>query len=196
MSAIESRFAMAGGPPAGNLLNTSGQIPLRSLPVARPPCRADFVAATDSPKLSDSPSRPPGIHNQVPLDPGDRGVPLQDWLSILILRRSAHCVTQRLCHHVRWCFFQPQVVRSSKGVLRVSQRSENRNAPPSRFTDSRSQRAQQLVDQAFDTQDPHRQAALARQALEICPDCADAYFILANLACRLPKRNCRSSNTP
>jgi tetratricopeptide (TPR) repeat protein len=39
--------------------------------------------------------------------------------------------------------------------------------------------AQQLMYSAWETGDPKRRIALARQALEISPDCADAYVLLA-----------------
>lgn len=39
--------------------------------------------------------------------------------------------------------------------------------------------AQLLVDRAFDEDDPERQIALANAALELSPDCAEAYLILA-----------------
>ena len=42
--------------------------------------------------------------------------------------------------------------------------------------------AQRIVDRAWDTDLPERQAALARKALAISPDCADAYVVLANVA--------------
>ena len=40
-------------------------------------------------------------------------------------------------------------------------------------------KAQQLMYQAFGTPDPEERAKLAKQALELCPDCADAYVLLA-----------------
>jgi tetratricopeptide (TPR) repeat protein len=40
-------------------------------------------------------------------------------------------------------------------------------------------RAQALVQQAFEAADPERRIALAREALAVCPDCADAYVLLA-----------------
>jgi len=43
-------------------------------------------------------------------------------------------------------------------------------------------RAQDIMYQAFEIHDPRRQLELARQALEICPDCADAYVLLAEHA--------------
>ncbi len=42
-------------------------------------------------------------------------------------------------------------------------------------------RAQEIAYEAFDAQPP-RQVTLARQALAICPDCADAYVLLAENA--------------
>ena len=41
------------------------------------------------------------------------------------------------------------------------------------------EKAQELIYQAYDESSPKRRAELARQALEISPDCADAYNILA-----------------
>src|SRR5262245_41057076 len=42
--------------------------------------------------------------------------------------------------------------------------------------------AEELVAQAFEAGDPQQQADLARQALELWPDCADAYVLLAEHA--------------
>ena len=43
-------------------------------------------------------------------------------------------------------------------------------------------RAQALVYQAFGRADPAERVRMARQALEICPDCADAHVLLAEHA--------------
>jgi hypothetical protein len=43
-------------------------------------------------------------------------------------------------------------------------------------------RAQALVDKAYRASDPQRQARLARKALAVCPDCTDAYVLLAELS--------------
>jgi tetratricopeptide (TPR) repeat protein len=43
-------------------------------------------------------------------------------------------------------------------------------------------RAQELMYQAFRETDDVRQAEMAREALTLCPDCADAYVLLAELA--------------
>ena len=43
-------------------------------------------------------------------------------------------------------------------------------------------RAQQVMQRAYERDDPGGQADLARQALELCPDCADAFVLLAELA--------------
>lgn len=43
------------------------------------------------------------------------------------------------------------------------------------------EQAQALVYQAYEATSPKRQAALARQALDVSPDCADAYLLLAEL---------------
>ncbi len=48
--------------------------------------------------------------------------------------------------------------------------------------DSPLARAQDLVYQAFDSPDPARRVKLAEKALEISPDCADAYVLLAEHA--------------
>ncbi len=43
-------------------------------------------------------------------------------------------------------------------------------------------RARAVADRAFDEPDPEKSAKLAAQALEISPDCADAYVVLAEMA--------------
>jgi len=43
-------------------------------------------------------------------------------------------------------------------------------------------KAQDIVYRAFEERDENRRVQLARQALEICPDCADAYVLLAEHA--------------
>src|SRR6266702_4420836 len=43
-------------------------------------------------------------------------------------------------------------------------------------------RSQALMYQAFEEKDEERKVQLARNALEICPDCADAYVLLAEHA--------------
>ena len=45
--------------------------------------------------------------------------------------------------------------------------------------------AQQLMYEAFDAESPRRQIELARRALQISPDCADAYVLLAEYASSL-----------
>jgi ST7 protein len=40
-------------------------------------------------------------------------------------------------------------------------------------------KAQDLMYEAFESDDPRRRVELARQALELSPDCADAYVLLA-----------------
>jgi tetratricopeptide (TPR) repeat protein len=47
---------------------------------------------------------------------------------------------------------------------------------------SRLREAQDLIYQAFESPDSEERVRLARQALEICPDCADAYVLLAEHA--------------
>ncbi|HEX5472035.1 MAG TPA: hypothetical protein VFW73_09120 [Lacipirellulaceae bacterium] len=51
---------------------------------------------------------------------------------------------------------------------------------------SRVDAAQQVMYQAFDATSAQRQMTLARKALEISPDCADAYVMLAEYAETLP----------
>lgn len=58
--------------------------------------------------------------------------------------------------------------------------------PGMSVTDSRVDAAQQLMYQAFEATSPQRQMTLARKALEISPDCADAYVLLAEYAETLP----------
>jgi tetratricopeptide (TPR) repeat protein len=48
--------------------------------------------------------------------------------------------------------------------------------------DSEIDDAQQIMYEAFDETSPRRQVALARKALEVSPDCADAYVLLAEYA--------------
>jgi hypothetical protein len=43
-------------------------------------------------------------------------------------------------------------------------------------------KAQALMYQAFEEPDEQRQVQLAKDALAICPDCADAYVLLAEHA--------------
>src|SRR5690242_5951519 len=43
-------------------------------------------------------------------------------------------------------------------------------------------RAHEVLLQAYQTPDPDRKAVLAKLALKICPDCADAYVLLAELS--------------
>jgi tetratricopeptide (TPR) repeat protein len=49
-------------------------------------------------------------------------------------------------------------------------------------SDPAMERAYALLDQAEEEQDPAKRARLARQALAACPDCADAYVMLADQA--------------
>ena len=58
--------------------------------------------------------------------------------------------------------------------------------PGTTATDSRVNAAQQIMYQAFETASPQRQIAMARKALEVSPDCADAYVLLAEYAETLP----------
>ena len=43
-------------------------------------------------------------------------------------------------------------------------------------------KAQEILDLAFEEDDPERRADIARQALTVSPDCADAYILLAEHA--------------
>jgi tetratricopeptide (TPR) repeat protein len=58
--------------------------------------------------------------------------------------------------------------------------------PGMSVTDSRADAAQQVMYEAFEATSPQRQMTLARKALEISPDCADAYVMLAEYADTLP----------
>lgn len=62
------------------------------------------------------------------------------------------------------------------------ERNSTRSASRRRADSSHDQlvRAQQLVYEAFDQEDPERQIALARQAVEMSPDCADAFILLGD----------------
>jgi len=60
-------------------------------------------------------------------------------------------------------------------------------APVITITDSRIDAAQQIIYQAFEETSSRRQIALARKALEVSPDCADAYVLLAAYAETLPE---------
>lgn len=53
-------------------------------------------------------------------------------------------------------------------------------------TDSDVSTAQQIMYQAFEEASPRRQMALARKAVEVSPNCADAYVLLAEHAETLP----------
>ncbi len=49
-------------------------------------------------------------------------------------------------------------------------------------------KAQDIIYDAWEVTDPKRRVALARKALEISPDCADAYALLAEeTASSLPR---------
>src|SRR5437016_3796797 len=45
--------------------------------------------------------------------------------------------------------------------------------------DSPENRAQEILSGAYEERSPHRRQELARQALALWPDCADAYVVLA-----------------
>lgn len=53
---------------------------------------------------------------------------------------------------------------------------------PGTAPDTPLDRAQNLVDRAFDEPDPARRVELAHDALRLCPDCADAHVLLAEHA--------------
>lgn len=59
---------------------------------------------------------------------------------------------------------------------------EGLGLPAGAVADTPLGRSQQIMRQAHELDDPGRQAELARKALEACPDCADAYVMLAELA--------------
>ena len=48
--------------------------------------------------------------------------------------------------------------------------------------DSPLEQAQDLVYEAFEEPDPEQQVQMATEALTLCPDCADAYVLLAEHA--------------
>jgi tetratricopeptide (TPR) repeat protein len=64
--------------------------------------------------------------------------------------------------------------RVIEGVLRQAIGGQGEETP--------AQRAQDLIYQAVEFPDPRQRAAVARQALELWPDCADAYVLLAENA--------------
>src|SRR3954454_15984988 len=53
---------------------------------------------------------------------------------------------------------------------------------PAEDSNSPLHRAQMIMYEAFEADDRDEQVALARRALEISPDCADAYVVLAENA--------------
>jgi tetratricopeptide (TPR) repeat protein len=68
--------------------------------------------------------------------------------------------------------------RAMEGVMREAVRSLQGEADQ----DTPLGKAQALIYQAFEEQDEQRRVQLANEALEICPDCADAYVLLAEHA--------------
>ncbi|HET7037927.1 MAG TPA: hypothetical protein VFI42_19795 [Thermomicrobiaceae bacterium] len=60
--------------------------------------------------------------------------------------------------------------------------------PPRRQPQTALERAQDLIYQAWQTPNLLQQIQLARQALEISPDCANAYVLLGDLAARTPEQ--------
>jgi tetratricopeptide (TPR) repeat protein len=53
------------------------------------------------------------------------------------------------------------------------------------------EKAQELIYQAWDTSSKKQRVKLARQALKICPDCADAYVLLAEDAAQSVEETCK-----
>ncbi|MCW5799327.1 MAG: hypothetical protein KIT40_12550 [Nitrospira sp.] len=52
------------------------------------------------------------------------------------------------------------------------------------------EQAQALISQAWEARTARQAAAFARQALALCPDCADAYTVLAESQARSPEEAC------
>src|ERR1051326_648751 len=67
---------------------------------------------------------------------------------------------------------------------KTSPKPSRRRAPPRAPANRTLDQAQQLIYDAWESGDPRREVALARQALKISPLCADAYVILARNARR------------
>lgn len=61
-------------------------------------------------------------------------------------------------------------------------RSASRKPPELESSDTIRERAESLLHVAFDSDDPVQVTAFAREALEVWPDCADAFVLLAELA--------------
>lgn len=59
--------------------------------------------------------------------------------------------------------------------------------PPSAGEETPLDKAQQIMYEAFETANPRKAVALAQEALQVCPDCADAYVLLAQYAPTLDK---------
>ena len=59
-------------------------------------------------------------------------------------------------------------------------------------------KAQDLMDKAFESHDPMERVELAKKALELSPDCADAYVLLAEQtkAARKPWNSSRRGSPP
>ena len=71
--------------------------------------------------------------------------------------------------------FAPSTSASMEGILRKFTSSRGKLRNPLAI-------AQEIADLAWEAPRPQEQAELARQALNVSPDCADAYVILANQA--------------
>jgi tetratricopeptide (TPR) repeat protein len=71
--------------------------------------------------------------------------------------------------------FAPSASASMEGILRKFTSSRGKLRNPLAI-------AQEIADLAWEAPRPQEQAELARQALNVSPDCADAYVILANQA--------------
>lgn len=68
--------------------------------------------------------------------------------------------------------------RAMEGVLR--QLAADLQGAPT--PDTPLAQAQNLIDTAYDERNPQRRVALAHEALQLCPDCADAHVLLAEHA--------------
>jgi len=64
----------------------------------------------------------------------------------------------------------------------VSPRRNPKSKRSTRRSDSAHERAQRFMDRAWESKNPREQIALAQQALEVSPDCADASLMLAHYA--------------
>src|SRR5438046_655136 len=65
--------------------------------------------------------------------------------------------------------------RATEGAMQEFVHLQRNEAAP----DTPLRKAQALMYQAFEEEDEDLRVQLAKEALEICPDCADAYVLLA-----------------